>query len=275
MGDSCQLSGLVTLGNLVNHLLRPAGFSLISLERLSKLKALEHYQPSEDALAEHLRRVIALYQVDCVFDVGANDGWFRNWVREKAGFTGLIVSFEPIAAQVRALEKLAADDPLWIIRPCALGRREEVREFHVMDSDVFSSFLKPDPNQPGKYADANCLNFSTPVQVRTVAAEWRQIAAQHGVSRMHLKMDTQGFDLEVFAGAEPVLDSIVTLQSELAFVHLYENGADYRDAIQTYAAAGYRTSMLQPIAYDDALRMVEADGLFVREVPPFVRSGQK
>jgi FkbM family methyltransferase len=253
------------LKRIVQGILEKTGYMLVPKDRYQKLHVLEHYQPSEDALAEHLRRVISLYQLDCVFDVGANDGWFRNWVRNKVGFEGLIVSFEPITEQVRTLEKLAADDPLWIIRSCALGRCEEVREFHIMESDVFSSFLKPNPNQPCKYADSNIQRFSTLVKVSTVEVEWRKITAQHGVKRMHLKMDTQGFDLEVFAGAEPVLESIITVQSELAFIHLYEDGADYRDAFQTYLAAGYRASTLQPISYDESLRMVEADGLFVRE----------
>lgn len=262
------------LKRIVQIILEKTGYMLVPKGRYQKLLAIEHYQPSEDALAEHLRRVISLYQVDCVFDVGANDGWFRNWVRDKVGFDGLIVSFEPITAQVRTLEKLAANDPLWIIRSCALGRREEVREFHIMESDVFSSFLKPDPNQPCKYTDSNIPRSSTPVQVSTVEVDWRKITAQYGVKRMHLKMDTQGYDLEVFAGAEPVLESIITVQSELAFIHLYENGADYRDAIQTYLDAGYRTSMLQPISYDESLRMVEADGLFVREALPPVPTEQ-
>ncbi|MBL9177485.1 MAG: FkbM family methyltransferase [Verrucomicrobiaceae bacterium] len=262
------------LKRLIQFVLEITGYRVVPKDRYKQLLALEHYQPSEDALAEHLRRVISFYQVDCVFDVGANNGWFRNWVRDKVGFDGLIVSFEPIAAQVRTLEKLAANDPLWIIRSCALGRREEVRDFHIMESDVFSSFLKPDPNQPSKYTDSNVLRDSTPVQVSTVEVEWRKISAQHKVKRMHLKMDTQGFDLEVFAGAEPVLESVITVQSELAFIHLYENGADYRDAIHTYSAAGYRTSMLQPISYDESLCMVEADGLFVREAQPPVPSEQ-
>ncbi len=260
------------MGQIVHRLVGALGYAVIKKDRYRQLRALEHYVPSEEALTEHLRMVLSLYQVDCVFDVGANDGWFRNWVRQKVGFTGLVVSFEPITAQARALEEKAVDDPLWIVRPYALGRYEEIRDFHIMESDVFSSFLKPDSNQPEKYVDSNKVRTSTPVHVRTVAAEWKEISERHEVSRMHLKMDTQGFDLEVFAGAEKVLDAIVTLQSELAFRQLYKHGADYQDAIRTYAAAGYKTSTLQPISFDDQLRMIEADGVFVRDLQHLIPS---
>jgi len=254
----------VTIGTLANRLLSLFGCSLIRLDRLRKLRALEHYQPSEDALAEHLRRVFELYQVDCVFDVGANDGWYRNWIREKVGYGGLIVSFEPIPSQVQILERNAIGDNFWVVRACALGRNEESRTFNVMESNVFSSFLKPSPNQPGKYVHSNCLRSCIPVHMSTVAAEWAKILKTHNARRMHLKMDTQGFDIEVFAGAIGVIDSIVTLQSELAFVQLYENGASFRDAIQIFDDAGFKPSALQPISYDEELRLIEADGVFVR-----------
>lgn len=263
-GDPCQVSRPVTPGELANKLLAPAGYSIVKTERLASLRALENYKPSESVFAEHLRRVFEKQGVDCVFDVGANDGTYAQWLRSDVGYRGCVVSFEPIAAQVRALEQKAAGDPMWIVRDCALGAEEGSREFHVMESDVFSSFLKPADGQPGKYSDSNRVSRSIPVKVSTVAAAWREISVVHGVSRLYLKMDTQGFDLEVFAGAQDVLASIVALQSELAFRTIYEGGADAAAAMATFAAAGYRPSMLHPISFDEGLGMIEADGIFVR-----------
>jgi hypothetical protein len=44
---------------------------------------------------EHLRRFLRHFEVDCVFDVGANSGQYATMVRERAGYLGPIVSFEP------------------------------------------------------------------------------------------------------------------------------------------------------------------------------------
>ena len=82
---------------------------------------------------------------------------------------------------------------------------------------------------------------------------------------MYLKMDTQGFDLEVFSGAISVLGSIVALQSEVAFRRIYEGAADFHQASEAFASAGFRPSMLHPISFDEGLGVIEADGVFVRD----------
>lgn len=227
------------------------------------MRAKENYKPSEDIMAEHLRRLLERCQVDCVFDVGANDGAFVEWLRKSVGFAGQVVSFEPIPAQVAVLEKKAADDPRWMICPFALGRCEGTQPFHVMESDVFSSFLEPDGKQPEKYADSNKIQTTLSVKVSTVAKVWDDVRDKFGVSRLYLKMDTQGFDLEVFAGAVPVVGSIAALQSEVAFRRIYEGAADFYQASKVFSEAGFRPSMFHPISFDEGLGMIEADGVYV------------
>jgi hypothetical protein len=130
-----------------------------------------------------------------------------------------------------------------------------------MKSDVFSSFLSPSSTQPGKYNVSNAVAQIIEVPVRTVAEIVRELPVS---SRVHLKMDTQGFDLEVFAGAVEALDSILMLQSELAHRVIYEGAPDWQQSIATFAKAGYRPSMLLPISFDEGLGCIEADGVFVR-----------
>ncbi len=249
---------------LILKFLHQIGFTLLSNDRYDKLRKLENYKPSEDILAEHLRRLFALHEVECVFDVGANDGTYVEWLRREVGFKGHVFSFEPIPKQIHVLEQKAAHDPLWTICPYALGRSEETREFHLMESDVFSSFLRPDPSQPGKYAESNLVSQSIPVRVSTVASAWHEISARHGLKSIYLKMDTQGFDLEVFAGAQPVLGSIIALQSELAFRKIYANSPDYREAFDVFTSAKFRLSMLNPISFDEEKCMIEADAVYLR-----------
>jgi FkbM family methyltransferase len=251
--------------SLIHNFFQKIGFMVLSKIRYDELRKLKNYKPSEEILAEHLRRLFDLHNVECVFDVGAHEGEYAEWLRKEVGFKGHVFSFEPIPLQIRVLEQKSASDPLWTICPYALGRCDETREFHVMESDVFSSFLTPDPSQPDKYTDSNRVHQSIGVRVSTVAAAWKEISARHGLRSMYLKMDTQGFDLEVFAGAQPVLDSIVALQSELAFRKIYRNGPDYREAFEVFSSAKYRLSMLHPISFDELKSMIEADAVFVRD----------
>ena len=60
------------------------------------------------------------------------------------------------------------------------------------------------------------------------------LALEHGFSRPHLKMDTQGFDNEVFQGADSVHDRFVSLQSELSVKRLYADVPRWTDMLATY-----------------------------------------
>ena len=54
--------------------------------------------PSRIALLfeeQHLKRFFAHFDIDCVFDVGANVGQYATALRDRVGFRGQIISFEP------------------------------------------------------------------------------------------------------------------------------------------------------------------------------------
>jgi hypothetical protein len=64
---------------------------------------------------EHLRRFLSHFKVDCVFDVGANAGQYAQMLRERAGFEGTIISYEPIPEFAAQLRMAAKSDPAWFV----------------------------------------------------------------------------------------------------------------------------------------------------------------
>jgi hypothetical protein len=56
-----------------------------------------------------LRRFLQTLQIDCVVDVGANNGQYADLVRS-IGYRGPIVSFEPIPELAKALTARSASD---------------------------------------------------------------------------------------------------------------------------------------------------------------------
>lgn len=56
-------------------------------------------------LATRVRRIFAEYKITCVFDVGANVGQYREFLRDSVEYRGLIVSFEPDPKKVAVLKK--------------------------------------------------------------------------------------------------------------------------------------------------------------------------
>src|SRR5688572_8587852 len=90
-----------SIGKAINASIIPRGQAALFLEK------------------EHLERFLTDFQIDCVFDVGANEGQYAEKLRE-IGFRGSIISFEPIPALASVLRRKATRDPDWIIEEIAL-----------------------------------------------------------------------------------------------------------------------------------------------------------
>ena len=71
---------------------------------------------------------------------------------------------------------------------------------------------------------------------------WNEVTKGLDDPRVYLKMDTQGYDLEVFAGAGRCIERVRALQSELSVLQLYEGMPDYQAALQEYRRSGFEVS---------------------------------
>ena len=84
---------------------------------------------------------------------------------------------------------------------------------------------------------------------------------------LFLACDTQGAELDVLEGAGALLDRVVGVQAELSVRPIYDASPDHRAVIATLAARGFAPSGFFTVDRDAALRLVEYDGVFVRERP--------
>jgi FkbM family methyltransferase len=212
----------------------------------------------------HLRRFFAHFAVDCVFDVGANKGQYATMLREVVGFRGPIVSFEPIPELAALLKSKAASDPNWHIEALALDRESGPATFHIMQHSEFSSLKLPAPDQPAIFSENNSVREEVEVMRSTIAVEFPKWQAQLGFKRPFLKMDTQGNDPNVAAGAGEFLSRFIGLQSELAIKKLYANSMGISEAIAEYTAHGFELSALVPNNAGHFPMLVEIDCIMFR-----------
>ena len=209
-------------------------------------------------LANHLRELFKLYEITCVFDVGANTGQYRRFLREEVGFKGLIVSIEPQKECFKEMLREAESDSAWTVLNTALGPSEESRKFNVMKSSFLSSFLEPNAS-----AINNKIQQSISMQMRTLDSVAAEITASRPIGPIYLKLDTQGFDLEVMKGASSTLKSIRALQSEVSVLPLYEDMTPWHDAIQKFGEYGFTVSGLWPVTRTPRLEVIEFDCVMV------------
>lgn len=105
---------------------------------------------------EQLERFLKEFEIDCVFDVGANTGQYAECIFA-TGFQGTIVSFEPIPAAVAVLEKKASRNPRWKVIPTALDEVVRDVEFNIMASSQFSSLHSPDHTSTSIFVNDNTV----------------------------------------------------------------------------------------------------------------------
>jgi FkbM family methyltransferase len=215
------------------------------------------------ALAERLREIFAVYAIDTVIDVGANEGQFAEFLRTDVGFTGEIESFEPIPALVKILMAKATDDKHWTVHHCALGAKPGKLTFNVMKSSVFSSFLKPIVLADERYDKWNTLSDTINVTVSTLDVEFFN---KTDLRHTYLKLDTQGFDLEVLKGGKKSIMAIPAVQTEVSFRPLYYKMPGYKESIAAFGRHGFVIADFFLVARDNKHAALEFDALMIRPI---------
>ena len=236
------------INNLVKQLLHKLGYTLIPNWRA------EQYSQSEfiAKLFNHLK-------VDCVFDVGANEGQFCEFLRNQIGYKGLVVSFEPIPYCAKTLREKAKVDGNWIVEEVALGAEVGITSFNIMAGSQFSSFLNPDHSAVGRFVDHNKVSQIIEVEVRTLNEFVSKILSASGCSAPYLKLDTQGFDLNVIRGTGNQLQQFRALQTEASVVPIYKNMPSYQEVIMALQDMNFSLSGIFPNNPSHFPEMIEFD----------------
>ena len=239
------------------------GSTLVTEPRRARKHWIEREKRMSSYLAhEHVAALLRLYRVNCVLDVGAHRGEYAERLRG-AGYAEHIVSFEPVPEALATLERKAARDPKWRVHPYALGREDGRTTMNVMPG-TFSSMLEPTAFGARRYAQLQ-EPVKEAVEVRRLEGVLDAVVAHIREPRIYLKLDTQGFDLEVFAGLGERAGEIVAMQSELALMAIYEGMPRLPEALAVYEAAGFGVTGLYPVSRQSRTgRVLEFDCVMVR-----------
>jgi FkbM family methyltransferase len=216
--------------------------------------------PARRTPARRLREVFAALDIDCVVDVGANEGQYGRMLRDEVGYLGRIASVEPAQRPFARLRAAAGDDPEWLPFNFGLGDIEETAALHVVSADDLSSLHALN--------DYGRRRFEGTDEVATEAVDLRRLDVMFdelvdGHDRVFLKIDTQGHDLSVLSGLGD--RRVSGLQIELSFLRIYDGTPTYREAFDLIDGLGYALCGFFPVTHSsDGLFLIEADGVFVR-----------
>jgi FkbM family methyltransferase len=211
--------------------------------------------------ARQLIKGFDAFGVDLVFDVGANVGQFAQQIRG-GGFTGRIVSFEPLSGAYGPLCAAAAKDSEWTVHSrCALGDFDGALEINIAGNSVSSSVLAmTETHSTAAPGSAYVGREAVPVfRLDSIAPAYLANAR-----RPFLKIDTQGFEWQVLVGASATIPRLQGLLCELSLVVLYDGQRLWREMIDDLEAAGFTLWGLQPSFMDSRGRNLQVDAIFFR-----------
>jgi FkbM family methyltransferase len=222
----------------------------------------------ESALAGHLRVLLKRLRPDCVIDVGGNTGQFGRLLRG-LGYRGWIVSFEPVRQSFDRLENFTSGDPRWRVHRLAIGSIPETRRMNVSAMSEFSSFRTPTTFSLERFRGESEVQHVE--DVRVVRLDDCEAECLQGIpsSRLFLKVDTQGWDLEVLRGAAHLIDRCEVLQVELSLIPVYRGVPMYVETLGYVSRLGFSPTGFFPITRDEFSRLIEVDCVLVRTLPGY------
>jgi FkbM family methyltransferase len=210
-------------------------------------------------------RYILEDNVATVFDVGANNG--QTALRFATAFPrAKIYSVEPDPDTFRRLEAAVAHLPA--VRPfnVALGRATGEAQLFRFASDETNSLLQKAAGAESYVADAGALREAGSVAVAVTTLD--RLCEEQGVARIDLlKLDTQGYELEILHGAQRMLaaGAVGLIYAEVCFVRSYQNQPLFQDVYSFLYERGYRLVALYESGFLTHCYQVGGNALFVHE----------
>jgi FkbM family methyltransferase len=230
------------------------------------LQSLARRTGLEVARSRHtLRRkrvwACATHNISTVLDVGANEGQYARQLRD-CGYKGRIISFEPVSAAFESLDAGCQKDSSHECLRVAVGDCDGEARIKVAKQSVESSLLRPtdwlQEISPGsRIVSEECVKI-----VRLDSLRRDLLSAQ---DRVLLKIDAQGYEMEILKGASETLEQVVALELELSLSELYE-GQVLLPALWGYInTRGFKPVWIERGFIDPSSGfLLQVDGLFLR-----------
>ncbi len=198
------------------------------------------------------------HAITLVIDVGANAGQYASTLRAH-GYAHDIVSFEPAPDPLARLRRRAAFDPRWQVRGEAASDHDGILELGAADN--FSSVL-PLEDRLARLFPESVPNRIARVRACRLDGAGLDLPASRNTL---LKLDVQGYELQVLDGATGIFDALAMVETELSLVPLYRGQGLLSDVVARLETAGFGLRWLDPVLRDRTTgEYLQFDGLFVR-----------
>jgi FkbM family methyltransferase len=207
--------------NLVKSFLHSRGYRLVP-------RALDAKTLYERLLAEDFQTVI---------DVGAHEGkTVEQWINDFPH--AHVHAFEPSPSSFQTLQKVAQRTPDRVTAwNSALGATDETATLHLHSDHTSSSSLLPRTDYCAEVMPVTRVEVPVDVAVRRLDTV---LENAHFAEPALLKLDVQGYEDKVLAGATNTLKRVKFVLSEISIAPVYEDQCDFDKLHVLLSQNGFR-----------------------------------
>ncbi len=208
------------------------------------------------AAIEH-RAIIRTLEFSSCVDVGANIGQFSLLIRNEHPDSN-IIAFEPLGGPAETYRNLFVGDPQVVLHQVALGLKAKTANMHVSQTIDSSSLLPISTLQEKQYPNTK----ETGREAVIVAPMTEYISPVQLQNPTLLKIDVQGFELEVLKSAQALLPYFKWIYVEASFLPFYEGQALAHEVITYLQARKFKLNGLYNPSFDEQGLALQGDFLF-------------
>lgn len=212
---------------------------------------------------ERRMKLIRHFNIDTLFDIGANAGQYALRIREY-GYTKRIISFEPLKRVYEKLEGVAQKDNNWIVNNYAIGNVDINSVINIAGNSDSSSILNMLPKHVESAPESVYIGQEE-IEIKKIDTIFNSFCSDD--DNVMIKIDTQGYEKNVIDGAVLSLGRIKIIQLEMSLVPLYENETLFVEMIGYLERFGFILFSLENgFSNPSTGQLLQVDGIFINKV---------
>lgn len=208
-------------------------------------------------------KIMENFNIDALFDIGANVGQYAINMRE-LGYSKKIISFEPLTNAFKDLNTNSLKDDNWLAKNYAIGNENAKSVINIAGNSLSSSILNMLPSHI-ESAQMSKYIAQEEIEIKKLDSVFSSFCKKN--EKVMVKIDTQGFEKNVIDGATKSLMNIKIIQLEMSIVPLYENEMLFIEMINYLDNKGFQLFSLENGFSDPTTgQLLQVDGIFVNKL---------
>lgn len=201
--------------------------------------------------------ILRKLEIGIAIDGGANQGQWAKRLRKSLPFIE-INSFEPVSGQFKILQSNSRSDSNWRVFHAALGSVEGSENINLASNNSMSASLR-NPTQHLQAHPNVLFNGTEIIEVKRLDS----FNFGNPEDLLFLKLDVQGFEIDVLKGSEKTLERVAVIEVETSYRQMYEGEMNHTNLVSWLESRGFEVFTISQPSFDRNGRIGYLDCLLV------------